>query len=102
METLNEIADDLEQFRFDEMDKKVEDGRYSSTDDFVMAEVELMDLSTVKFYARWKRHRLERALLRCQDIQDIVHRREAIKSINEKLEQIVHLIEKWEYIIELN
>jgi len=57
METLNEIADDLEQFRFDEMDKKVEDGRYSSTDDFVMAEVELMDLSTVKFYARWKRHR---------------------------------------------
>jgi len=38
--------------------------------------------------------------LMCQDIQDIVHRREAIKSINEKLQQIdflIELLEKPEY-----
>jgi len=97
METLNEIADDLEQFCFDEMDKEVEDGRYSSEDDF---DLEAMGISTIKFFARYKKYRLERALLMCRDIQDIVHQREAIKSINEKLQQIdflIELLEKPEY-----
>ena len=102
METLNEIADDLEQFRFDEMDKEVEDGRYSSEDDFNSADMEGMDLSAMKWYARYRRYRLERALLMCHDIQDIVHQREAIKSINERLQQIDFIIENLEYIRELN